>query len=52
MTKGKFLTRRFNNWLTLLMGVPTLIYGIVVLTYSVLSDFAGFVGMAILGAVY
>jgi hypothetical protein len=52
MTKEKFLTRRVNNWLTLGMGLPTLIYALVVLSTSVLSDFVGFIGMAVLGAVY
>ena len=52
MKKEKFLTKRLNNWLTLVMGLPTLVYGVVVLSTSVLSDFAGFIGMAVLGAVY
>ena len=52
MTKEKFLTTRWNNWLTLALGLPTLIYAIVVLSTSVLSDFAGFIGMVVLGAVY
>ena len=52
MTKEKFLTKRWNNWLTLGLGLPTLIYGVVVLSTSVLSDFAGFIGMAVMGAVY
>ena len=52
MTKEKFLTARWNNWLTLGMGIPTLGYGIFVLSTSVISDFAGFIGIAVLGAVY
>ena len=52
MTKEKFLTKRWNNWLTLGLGLPTLIYTVVVLSTSVLSDFVGFIGMAVLGAVY
>ena len=52
MTKEKFLTVRWNNWLTLALGLPTLIYAIVVLSTSVLSDFAGFIGMAVLGVLY
>ena len=52
MTKETFLTARWNNWLTLGMGIPVLIYAVVVLSTSVLSDFAGFIGMVILGAVY
>ncbi len=52
MANEKFLTKRWNNWLTLGMGLPTLIYAVVVLSTSVLSDFAGFIGMAVIGAVY
>ena len=52
MTKGEFLTKRWNNWLTLGMGLPILAYALVVLSTEVLSDFAGFVGMAVLGALY
>ena len=52
MTKEKFLTVRWNNLLTLALGPPTLIYAIVVLSTSVLSDFWGFIGMVIMGVVY
>jgi len=52
MTKERFLTRRWNNWLTVGMGIPVLIYIAVVLTTSVLSDFAGFIGMVVLGVLY
>ena len=52
MTKEKFLTARWNNWLTLGMGIPTLAYGVFVLSTSVISDFAGFIGIAVLGAVH
>jgi hypothetical protein len=52
MTKEKFLTVRWNNLLSLGLGIPGLIYVVVVLSTSVLSDFAGFIGMGIFGAVY
>ena len=52
MANEKFLTARWNNWLTLGMGIPTLAYGVFVLSTSVMSDFAGFIGMVVLGAVY
>ena len=52
MTKEKFLTVRWNNLLSLGLGIPTLIYAVVVLSTSVLSDFAGFIGMAVMGAFY
>ena len=52
MTKGTFLTARWNNWINLGMGIPTLAYGLFVLSTSVMSDFAGFIGIAFIGAVY
>jgi hypothetical protein len=52
MTKEKYLTVRMNNWLTLGMGIPTLAYVVFVLSTSVMSDFAGFVGMVVIGIVY
>ena len=52
MTRDEFFTRRWNNWLTLLMGLPTLVYVVVVLSTSLLSDFAGFIGLAVIGAIY
>ena len=52
MTKEKFLTARWNNWLSLGLGIPVLIYIVVVLSTSVLSDFTGFIGMVVLGAIY
>ena len=45
MTNDEFLTRRWNNWLLLGMGVPTLVYATVVLSTSAVPDFAGFVGI-------
>lgn len=50
--KENFLTRSWNNRLTLGLGIPTFVYGYVVLSTSVVSDLAGFIGMIILGAVY
>jgi len=52
MTKEDFLTRRWNNWLMLGLGLPTLAYAVVVLSTSVLSDFAGFIGIAVMGSLY
>ena len=52
MTKEQFLTRRWNNLLTVGMGIPVLIYIAVVLSTSVLSDFTGFIGMVVLGVLY
>ena len=52
MTKEKFFTKRWNNWLTLGLGIPTLAYGIFVLSASVMSDFADFIGMVVIGLVF
>ena len=48
-TKEKFLTTRSNNWLSLGLGLPTLIYAIIVLSTSILSEFEIFIGMMIMG---
>ena len=52
MTQEKFLTKRWNNWLTLVFGIPILVFGIVFLSTDIMSDFSGFVVMVIAGAVY
>ena len=52
MTRDQFLTARWNNLLSLALGIPALIYVIVVLSTSVLSDSAGFVGLAVIGVLY
>ncbi len=52
MTREKFLTRRWNNVLTLALGLPALIYGVVVLSTPVLSPGAAFIGMAVIGGMY
>ena len=52
MTRERFLTARWNNWLTLTMGIPILIFGIVFLSTDLMSDFSGFVTVFVAGAVY
>jgi hypothetical protein len=52
MTKERFLTVRWNNILTLGLGLPALTYAIVVLSTGILSDIAGFIGLVIIGVVY
>ena len=52
MTSDNFLTRSWNNQLTLLLGLPTLAWGVVALTTSVFSDLTAFVGMVVFAAVY
>jgi hypothetical protein len=52
MTKEKFLTVRWNNLLSLGLGLPVLIYVLVVLSTSVLSVSAGFNGLVAIGVLY
>ncbi|MHC4597662.1 MAG: hypothetical protein ACYS47_01525 [Planctomycetota bacterium] len=52
MPQDGFLTRGWNNVLAAGLGIPLAIYVAVVLSTSVLSDFAGFIGMVIAGAAY
>ena len=52
MTKDTFMTARWNNWLNLGMGIPTLVYAVMVLFLSVISDLASFLVIAGIGAVY
>jgi hypothetical protein len=51
MTKVEFLTARWNNILALGLGLIMLIY-VAVASTTVLSDFAAFIGLAIIAAVY
>ena len=52
MTRDQFLTRAWNNRLTLLLGLPTLAWAVVALTTSVSSDLTAFIGMVVFAAVY
>ena len=52
MTKEEFLTARWNNLLTLGLGLVFVIYAVVVWSASALSDSAAFAGLVIIGAVY
>ena len=52
MTKEKFLTVRWNNILTLVLGIPALIYIAFVISTPVLSDKTAFIGLVLIGVVY
>ncbi len=52
MTKEKFLTVRWNNLLTLGLGLPTLVYIVVALSTSAWSERGGFIGLAVMGVLY
>jgi len=48
----KFLTVSWNNWISLGVGIPVLVYAVVVLSTSGLSGFSGYIGVAVLGVLY
>ena len=52
MTKEKFLTVRWNNILTLGLGLPSLIYILVAFSSSLWTARGGLIVLAIIGAVY
>ncbi|MDJ0756735.1 MAG: hypothetical protein QNJ45_24580 [Ardenticatenaceae bacterium] len=52
MNKELFLTKKWNNILTITLGLPTLVLGVAGFSSPIFSDFWDFVGMAVLGAVY
>ena len=52
MTKEKFLTVRWNNWLSLGLGLPALIYVVVALSTSFWSGRGGLIGLTIIGVLY
>jgi hypothetical protein len=52
MTKEKFLTIHWNNILTVVLGIPALIYVIVAFSTSVWTTKAGFIGLSIIGVLY
>jgi hypothetical protein len=52
MSKAKFLTARWNNWLTLGLGLPTLIYVIYAFSDSLWMTRRGLIGLSIIGVLY
>jgi len=52
MTKEKFLTVRWNNILTVLLGFPTLIYIVAAFSTLFWSSKGGLIGLSIIGAIY
>lgn len=52
MTKERFLTVRWNNLLSFGLGALVLVYAVVVLSTSLLSDLAGFTGLVVIGVLY
>ena len=52
MTRDNFLTARWNNRLTLALGVPALIYVVAVVAGSHWAGREALIGLAIIGAMY
>lgn len=52
MTKEKFLSVRWNNLLTLALGIPALLYVVVAFSTSVWSTRGGLIGLAVIGVLY
>ena len=52
MTKQDVLTVRWNNRLTVGLGVPTLIFAAVTLVEPVMSAQLSFIVLAVIGSVY
>ncbi len=46
---GSFLTARWNNKMSIALGLVAAIYVIVVLTSTVLGDVASFIGLVVIG---
>jgi hypothetical protein len=52
MTKEKFLTVRWNNLLTLGLGIPALVYVVVAFRTSLWTEMGGLIGLAVIGVLY
>ena len=52
MTKERFLTVRWNNLLSLGLGIPALMYVVVALSTSVWSTKGGLIGLAVIGVLH
>lgn len=52
MTKDKFLTVRWNNLLTLALGIPTIVYILYAFSGSLWTTRGGLIGLALIGVVY
>ena len=52
MTREKFLTVRWNNILSIALGVPTLLYILWAFSNDAWQTMEGLIGLAIFGAFY
>lgn len=52
MSKHEFLTVRWNNLLSLILGIPTLIFVVVSFSSSLWTTKGGLIGLSIIGVLY
>lgn len=52
ITKEKFLTIRCNNLLSLILGIPALMYILYAFSTSLWPTRGGLIGLALIGALY
>lgn len=52
MTAETFFTRRWNNYLTMGLGIPFLIWAYLGLATDLLTGFVSFIGMVAIAVVY
>ena len=52
MTKKKYLTVRWNNYLTLGLGLIALIYVVAAFSTSIWTGRGAFIGLTIIGVLY
>jgi hypothetical protein len=52
MTKEKFLTVQWNNWLTIGLGIPSLVYIFYAFSTSLWTTKGGLIGLSIIGVLY
>ena len=52
LNKEKYLTVRWNNILSLALGIPSLIYILTAYTNSIWTQKSGMIGISIIGVLY
>ena len=52
MTKEQFLTVRWNNWLTIALGIPSVLYVLYAFSSGLWSTQGGLIGLAVIGVLY
>jgi hypothetical protein len=52
VAKERFLTVRWNNILTLALGIPALIYVLVAFSTPLWTQMGGLIGLAVIGVLY